>query len=263
MSITPSEQLLPIHKEQGRLWVDARTLHAQLHVGRDFSNWIRNRLEEIEAVENLDFIVLDGSPNLASNRGGSNRRDYWLSIDIAKEIAMLERNEYGKAIRRYFIEVEKLWREQQAQTPTLPNFADPVAAARAWADAKEAEQKALALAEANQEKALGYDRFLDSQGLYSMQSAAKLLGTGELKLFRRLREARILMAADCSGRENHNVPYQQYLDRGYFKVKTSLRPDGEPSRTTKVTPKGLDWIRQRFYPDTQLPLLQAAHAPAT
>ncbi|ADY27812.1 prophage antirepressor (plasmid) [Deinococcus proteolyticus MRP] len=256
MTIALSEQILPVHTEQGRLWVDARTLHAQLHVGRDFSTWIRSRLEEVEAVENQDFIVLDGSPISGSKWGGANRRDYWLVLDIAKEIAMLERNEYGKAIRRYFIEVERRYRERQAAALALPNFNDPVAAARAWADAKEREQQALVLAAENQEKAAGFDAFLDSSGLYSMRNAAKLLGTGERKLFEILRDGGVLMSAARAGAENHNVPYQKHIDAGHFKVKTSHSRDGEHvSRTPRVTPAGLEYLRRRFFPGVQLPLL--------
>ena len=50
--------LVPIHQENGELWVDARTLHAALQVGRDFSNWIKTRLDEVGAVEGEEFIVL-------------------------------------------------------------------------------------------------------------------------------------------------------------------------------------------------------------
>jgi phage anti-repressor protein len=87
-----------------QLLVNARDLHAFLIVGRDFSNWIKERLEEFGFVEGEDY-----SPNLAkiSEGPGRPRTEYHLSLDTAKELAMVERNEQGRKVRRYFIECER------------------------------------------------------------------------------------------------------------------------------------------------------------
>lgn len=90
--------------------IDARELWTTLKVGRDFSNWVKERLDAIGAVENLDYCLLAKSGE-QKGRGGSNRIDYLLTMDTAKEMAMLERNEMGKMVRRYFIEAEKRYRE--------------------------------------------------------------------------------------------------------------------------------------------------------
>jgi phage anti-repressor protein len=85
--------------------VNARDLHIFLEVGRDFSNWIKERIDQYEFVEDQDFVC---SPISASNgRGGHNRKDYHLTLDMAKELAMVERNEKGKQARQYFIECER------------------------------------------------------------------------------------------------------------------------------------------------------------
>lgn len=246
--ITNTTDLLPVHQERGELWADARTLHATLKVGRDFSNWIRGRLEEVDAKEGEEFIVLDGSPDLAKTLGGRPRRDYWLHLDLAKEIAMLERTEIGKAVRRYFIEAEKRLRRQLV----LPDFTDPVQAARAWADAKESETRALAAqAEAQQlvqelaPQAEQFQALMSAQGTYSVGEAAKLLGTGEMRLFATLRGRGVLMDKHRSGPEHHNVPYQRYLDAGYFELITRPRPDGaRVTYTTRVTARGLAWLEK-------------------
>ena len=87
--------------------VNARELHAFLEVGKDFSNWMRDRIQQYGFVENQDFVC---SPILASKkqdaRGGHNRKEYHLSLDMAKELAMVERNDKGKQARQYFIECE-------------------------------------------------------------------------------------------------------------------------------------------------------------
>nr|DAY06041.1 MAG TPA: AntA/AntB antirepressor [Caudoviricetes sp.] len=93
--------------------VNARDLHAVLESKTDFSNWIKRRLEETDAVENVDFIVF--TKNGENSNGGRPQVEYILSTDIAKEIAMMERNEKGKQVRRYFIEVEKAY--QNKTTP--------------------------------------------------------------------------------------------------------------------------------------------------
>lgn len=92
--------------------VDARELWKVLGVGRDFSHWVKERLEAIGAVENTDFCLLAQNGE-QSGRGGYNRIDYILTMDTAKEMAMLERNDKGKMIRRYFIEAEKRYREMK------------------------------------------------------------------------------------------------------------------------------------------------------
>jgi len=97
--------------------VDARELWQGLKVGRDFSNWIKDRIEKYGFEEEKDF-----SPNLAktSPEGGRPAIDYTLSLDMAKELAMVENNEQGRKVRRYFIEVEKQFR--QVVLPVMPKF---------------------------------------------------------------------------------------------------------------------------------------------
>ncbi|ELV3504371.1 antA/AntB antirepressor family protein [Escherichia coli] len=107
-------QLIPVFEgtisNEPTLLVNARDLHGFLEVGKDFSNWIRARLNEYGFVENLDYILF--SPNFAKTPG-RRRKDYHLTLDTAKELAMVERNEKGRQIRRYFIECEKKLRNIQ------------------------------------------------------------------------------------------------------------------------------------------------------
>ena len=107
------QEVLPVASGQ-EFPVNARDLWRALQVGKDFSNWIKLRFQETDAVEEKDF-----SPNLAktsNSNGGRPSKEYSLTIQLAKEFAMLERNHIGKQIRRYFIACEeKLITEQ----PTL------------------------------------------------------------------------------------------------------------------------------------------------
>ena len=89
--------------------VSARALHGALGVGRMFAHWIKDRITEYEFVENQDYVIACQNWQ-AKTRGGHNRKDYHLTINMAKELAMVERNEQGRAIRRYFIQCEEALR---------------------------------------------------------------------------------------------------------------------------------------------------------
>jgi anti-repressor protein len=87
--------------------VNARELHAFLGVGKDFSNWIKDRIEQYGFVEGVDYVIFSRPPILASgNRGAAV--EYFLSMDMAKELSMVERTEKGKEARQYFLERERV-----------------------------------------------------------------------------------------------------------------------------------------------------------
>lgn len=102
-------QLIPVFaghiQNQSVQLVDARLLHSFLEVTRDFSTWIKNRIDEYEFIENIDFLLHKFGEQ--KGRGGHNKIDYHLTLDMAKELSMVERNEKGKIARRYFIECEQ------------------------------------------------------------------------------------------------------------------------------------------------------------
>lgn len=87
---------------------DARDLHNFLGVGRDFSNWIKGRIDQYGFVESEDF-----SPVLAKSTGGRPGQEYHLTLDMAKELAMVENNDQGRQVRRYFIAMERQARESR------------------------------------------------------------------------------------------------------------------------------------------------------
>ena len=104
---------------------DARELHAFLQVGRDFSTWIKGRIDEYGFLENQDFVLIHQNGGIKKGRGGDRRSiDYALTFDMGKELAMLEQNDKGREARRYFIECEKqlklTWQQSaKAATPAL------------------------------------------------------------------------------------------------------------------------------------------------
>lgn len=95
--------------------VNARELHQFLDVGKDFSTWIKNRIEKYDFVENQDYVIVENlsSPDLRNAKARPQTlKDYYISIDMAKELAMVENNDKGKLARKYFIECEKRLKQE-------------------------------------------------------------------------------------------------------------------------------------------------------
>ena len=106
--------LIKITEQNGERAVNARELHQFLEVKSRFGDWIKNRINEYGFVENQDFVSV--SKNLEN---GGRTIEYAISLDMAKELSMVERNEKGKLARLYFIEMEKKAKEpQQRLLPT-------------------------------------------------------------------------------------------------------------------------------------------------
>lgn len=227
--------------------VNARELHAFLGVGKNFSNWVNDRIKQYGFVENQDFVC---SPILVSKersgRGGSNRKEYAISLDMAKELAMVERNDKGKQARLYFIECERRAKANVIDITTA--LADP---AKLRTVLLVYTEKVMALEAKVQEqapKAQFHDAVAEAINCQSVQEIAKVLGTGPNRLFKFLRDEGLLM--------RDNLPYQQHLDAGYFRVVEKQYNDGRGGSytytRTLVTGKGLAYIQKRLHGLKQL-----------
>lgn len=117
-----NSQLIPVFNgdisNESTLLCDARELHRHLEVGKHFASWIKERIAEYGFVENQDYVLITQIRETKTGRGGDRRsKDYHLTLDTAKELAMVERNEKGRQVRRYFIECEKRIHNQVAVLP--------------------------------------------------------------------------------------------------------------------------------------------------
>ena len=90
-------------------------LYKVLEVKSKFADWVKNRLNDCDAIENKDFQ----SFSKILEKGGRPQTEYIIQLDTAKEMAMLERNDIGKQVRRYFIDVEKKYKEKKAEKNTI------------------------------------------------------------------------------------------------------------------------------------------------
>jgi phage anti-repressor protein len=103
-------ELVKITEQNGKRAVNARELHQFLESKQEFANWIKGRIEKYGFIEGQDFTSFDNF--VKRETGSSVRKEYALSVDMAKELSMVENNEKGKQARRYFIECEKATTKQ-------------------------------------------------------------------------------------------------------------------------------------------------------
>ena len=221
--------------------MDARELHAALGAGRDFSNWIKDRIEKYGFMENRDYEKREdlSSPDLASPKARAQTLiNYALTISTAKEIAMVENSEQGRKIRQYLIKVEQAWNAPDMVMARALQMADRAIKTRELHIA-DLERKA----EADRPKVEFFDAVADSCDALQMRDVAGVLnlpGMGRNKLFALLREKCVL--------DNRNIPYREYQDRGYFRVVEQkwTDKDGEThiNLKTLVYQRGVDFIRR-------------------
>lgn len=161
-------ELVPVYTTStGDKVVYGKDLHRKLEVKTDFSTWVKRRFNECDAEEKVDYDLLPKIEEQAS--GAKHSIDYIIKLDTAKEMAMLERNNIGKQVRRYFIEVDKRYKEN-----IIPK--DFPSALRAYADEVERRQ----IAEQEKEKLqieLDY-----SKDWFSIKRVAKMNGV-DWKIF--------------------------------------------------------------------------------
>lgn len=218
--------------------VNARDLHAFLENGDHFATWVKARIEKFGFVENQDFVTFS-----ESTEKGRPRLDYHVSLDMAKELAMVENNDKGKQARRYFIECERIAKAG----PTLPDLSDPVVLVQLLTEHAskriEAERRADVAerkVEAVTETVAAFDRIATSDGGLCITDAAKALQVRPKDLFAWLRaHAWIYSRPGRSG----DVAYQDKIQSGHLehKVTTVSRSDGTEKTVeqVRVTPKGL------------------------
>ncbi len=99
---------LPINTTEGQKTVDARKLHRFLGSKQQFSDWVKKRIDEYQFVENEDYFTFHKiTKRKNGQRGADVKTEYALTLDMGKELAMVERNAQGRKVRKYFIEVEQ------------------------------------------------------------------------------------------------------------------------------------------------------------
>lgn len=235
--MTKFEQLVPVNVDSpDRITVSARDLHAALEVETPYHKWFP-RMCEYGFRENVDFSVMDIFVRNPAG-GPQNQKDAEITIEMAKEICMLQRSEKGKQARQYFIQLEKEWNSpEKVMARALQIASDKIKGLQA-----KIEEDAPAVRFAN--AITGCDTNI------LVRDMAKLLkqngvDTGEKRFYWTLRNDGFLI----KGGSDYNMPTQRAMEMGLFFVKETPRftkESGIIDRVTTVTPAGQRYFLNRY-----------------
>ena len=211
--------------------VNARDLHAFLEVQTAFKDWIARRIGEYEFSEGKDFCSF-----LSESSGGRPAKEYALSLDMAKELAMVERNEKGKQARAYFIECERRAKSYDAAAA----LNDPATLRQLLLNQTEERLKLESRVEAMKGDVVAFERIAKADGSLNITETAKSLQVRPTDLFKWLSAHGWIYKR--AGSSNW-LGYQSKTQAGFIehKVEVVVRSDGTEKvvEQVRITPKGL------------------------
>lgn len=249
-------ELIKISYETEEPTVSARDLHAGLEIKSNFTTWF-DRMKEYGFSESLDYsvkwsdskngnaVIFEKSSQYMSSKG--YLMDACISVDMAKQICMIQRTDKGREYRQYFLDLEKAWNTPEQVFARALKMADKTI--------ESLKHDNAALLEDNQRmrpKEIFADAVSASHTSILIGDPAKILRqngiqTGQKRLFEWMRENGYLIKRNGADR---NMPTQKAMDLGLFEIKESAvnNPDGSVriNRTTKVTGSGQQYFINKF-----------------
>ncbi len=238
-------ELITINYENESLAVSGRDLHRALGVQTAYKDWFP-RMCVYGFEEGKDF-----RSNLSESTGGRPAKDHILTLAMAKEIAMIQRNEKGKQVRRYLLDLEQAWNTPEQVFARALKMADR--------EIEKLRTNTAALLEdvaRMKPKEVFADAVSASSTSVLIGDLAKVLKqngykTGQKRLFEQLRQEGYLIKNGSS----KNSPTQKAMEMGLFEVKETAitNPDGSVrvTKTTKVTGKGQQYFINRYLSPVQ------------
>jgi antA/antB antirepressor domain protein len=232
------KELIKITEQNGNQAVSARELHKFLEITERFSSWFE-RMLQYGFTENIDYQGCEFFNTLANQA----LIDYALTLDCAKEIAMLQRSEKGKTARQYFIECEKQLRSGKFALPTT--YKEALQSLLEEVEAKERlqAQNDLQRIELQKQapKVAYYEDVLTSKSTYNANQIAKELGMSAVTLNKKLHELKVQYKQGGQW-----LLYHHHQDKGYTKTVTHTYTDSQgetrTSSSTVWTEKGREFI---------------------
>jgi len=225
--------------------VNARVLHAFLEVKSNFRDWNKHRIEDFDFIENQDFILVAQILAIKGRGGDKRSKDYYLALDMAKELSMVERNAKGKQARQYFIECERRAKQTISADTLLAQFNVPNTLPEALRLAADLADKNIVLEHkvaAQQPKVEALERIASSDGSLCMRDSAKVLQIRPVDL-----KNWLLMNCWIYGRPGHSgwLGYQDKIQAGLLchKVHTKVEADGNRRQPVSGVP-GAEWTKE-------------------
>lgn len=196
---------------------------------------IRDMLAELANQGDLGVLKIEETPYVSEQNG-----QIYTEFHLDKELTITLVAGYSTILRRRivarWIELESAYVKPVA---VIPDFNDPIAAARAWADAKESEIRALASLEMAKPAVAFLENYVEAKSTKSLREVAKVLGAKEREFISMLEREQILF------RQGGNLlPFADYQHRGFFEVKTG-ESHGNAYHQTRFTTEGIAWIAKR------------------
>lgn len=223
-------ELIKISYDNERPTVLGRDLHGFLEVETRYNDWFR-RMVEYGFTEGTDFYSFLSK----STEGGRPSQDHQLTIEMAKEICMLQRNEKGKQARQYFIQLEKDWNSPEKVMARALRIAEK--------QIKQLQTLNSELTVSNnimKPKADYFDQLVDRNLLTGIRETAKLLKIPPKTFANFLLGKRFLYRNS----QNKLIPYQKYVEAGLFELKECYNTKTNwAGPQTLITPKGRETFR--------------------
>lgn len=264
-------ELLPIGEKNGQKAVNARDLHSFLQVGKDFSTWIKNRIDKYDFIEGKDFqtLYLDYQGNLLNIRlpqnGDSENQqvskiEYALSISMAKELSMIENNERGKQARKYFIACEENKHELSRKDLALMVLQAEEEKERLALEVQKKEEEKQAIIEETKPAVVFTECVKNASTNILIRDLAKLITQngytiGEYRLYDWLVENKYLIRHKRWSRSKNKylfdyTPTQRAAEmKLFFVTENAIMQGGNPTfikHTCCVTGKGQVYFLNRF-----------------
>ena len=250
-------ELIKINYESDRPTVSGRELHEALEVKTAYKDWFP-RMCEYGFVEGEDYgsFLSDRSDGLP----GKPRTDHQLTIDMAKQICMIQRSDIGRRYREYLLDVERQWNSPDAIMARALQFANRQLTALQQQNTELTDTVAVQKQQIleMQSKASYYDIVLDCKDLISTSAIAKDYGKSAVWMNRYLHEKGVQFKQGEIW-----LLYQKYAEKGYTSTKTHsyLGNDGETHTKphTYWTQKGRLFLYELMKSDGILPLMEVSH----
>lgn len=244
-------ELIPITYQNDRPAVSARELHDFLEVKTDFPHWF-SRMCEYGFSENVDFAKLPGQkcPTNNPKNPWTEITDYSLSIDMAKELCMIQRTERGKQARQYFLQIEKNWNSPEKVMARALQIANDTIKSLSF---ENTQQKQL-IAE-YEPKANYVDEILSSRDAVNITQISKDYGMSGESMNKLLHDKGVQYKLG-----DQWLLYSKYQHEGYTKSTTKqiTHRDGTPGSVlhTKWTQKGRLFIYELLKASGIYPLIE-------